>query len=168
MKLKMKYRKIIFLVTCYSLVFILTGCEAFVRKFTRKSKKSDQAVELVLEPEEYKGPGLSKEELYRQHMLYWKSWHDEFINALDSNSSGKKKVDCANEALKSLTNMQLLLEDGYKLKLGVYITKLTDLRSSVGADIYGASNRRNAQSAEKLKINIMRDFSYSKIKRYML
>jgi hypothetical protein len=37
------------------LVFTLTGCEAFVRKFTRKPKQ-EYTEPPVLAPEEYKGP----------------------------------------------------------------------------------------------------------------
>ena len=39
----------------------LVGCEAFVRKFTRKPKKEDlPRTEMVLTPEEYKGPQMTK------------------------------------------------------------------------------------------------------------
>ena len=86
----------------------LLGCEAFTRKFTRKSKKPDATVEMVLTPEEYKGPEMSKEELYRQYYLYWSSWQEELINALTQKSSLKKKIDCAQEAAKNLMNMKMI------------------------------------------------------------
>ncbi|MBM3255730.1 MAG: hypothetical protein FJZ08_05460, partial [Candidatus Omnitrophica bacterium] len=62
-------------VTIYLLLVSFLGCEAFVRKFTRKSKKEDlHREEMVLAPQEYQKPKLSKEEEYRQYLLYWKSW----------------------------------------------------------------------------------------------
>ena len=84
--------KIILLATCYLLLATLIGCEAFVRKFTRKSKNPVEEV-MVLAPEEYKGPQQTKEELYRQYFLFWKSWQDELIESLLQNKSNKKKVN---------------------------------------------------------------------------
>ena len=93
----MKLRKIFFTFLICFLVFNLVGCESFTRKFTRKSKKPDQAVEMVLVPQEYKGPNMTKEELYRQYFLYWKSWQEELINALTQKTSQKKKSWLVNE-----------------------------------------------------------------------
>jgi len=152
----------------YFLLFNIIGCEAFVRKFTRKSKKADQTVEMVLEPQEYTAAQLSKEELYRQYFLYWKSWHDELLNALAYKASGKKQIDCAQEAMKNLVNMSRLLNEDKRRKLEMYISKLEGLLDAIKGDVYGDRNAANFQAAEKLKNNIMRDFTYPKIKNYML
>ena len=69
----------LFILVCSLFVMVcgLTGCEAFVRKFTRKPKKENlPQEELILVPEEYKGPNLTKEELYRQNLLFWGCWQD--------------------------------------------------------------------------------------------
>lgn len=58
-------KRIINLLFISFLMVSLTGCEAFVRKFTRKPKDKMKTEELVLIPEEYKPPQLSKEEKYR-------------------------------------------------------------------------------------------------------
>ncbi|MCM8797573.1 MAG: hypothetical protein NC923_06860, partial [Candidatus Omnitrophica bacterium] len=42
-------------------IFFLAGCEAFVRKFTRKKQRVEQEMP-VITPEEYKGPQMTKEE----------------------------------------------------------------------------------------------------------
>ena len=149
------------------LLISLTGCEAFVRKFTRKSKKTDQSVEMVLAPEEYKGPNMTKEELYRQYFLFWKSWQDELINALNQNSSLKKKVDCAQEALKNLANMRGLLIEPAGKNLDVYIARLKDLASDMQSDVYGAHNNSSKDEAGRIKADIERGFIYPKVKNYL-
>ena len=145
----------------------LAGCESFARKFTRKSKKTDQAIEMVLTPEEYKGPNMTKEEIYRQYFLFWKSWQDELINALTQKSSLKKKIDCGQEALKNLVNMRSLLVAPAQKNLDVYIAKSRDLISDLQSDIYGSNDNRNIQAAERLKADIQRGFIYPKIRNYL-
>ena len=149
------------------LLINLVGCESFARKFTRKSKKSEQAIEMVLVPEEYKGPNMTKEEIYRQYFLFWKSWQDELINALAQNASLKKKIDCAQEALKNLVNMRGLLIAPAQKNLDLYVVRSRDLISDMQSDTYGANNNRNIQSAERIKSDIQRGFIYPKVKNYL-
>jgi hypothetical protein len=161
----MKRSAIIFLLGI--LLVNLAGCESFTRKFTRKSKKSGQAIEMVLVPEEYKGPNMTKEELYRQYFIFWKSWQDELTNALNQNASLKKKIDCAQEALKNLVNMRGLLIAPAQKNLDVYVVRSRDLISDMQSDTYGANNNRNIQSAERIKSDIQRGFIYPKVKNYL-
>lgn len=150
------------------LIIILIGCDAFVRKFTRKRKKENvPQQELVLVPEEYKPPKMTKEEVYRQYFLYWKSWHDELINALSGGLSNKKQVDCANESLKNLDALRGILQEAKQKKLDIYINQLKDLKKEIEEDLYGNDLSRNRLSAERIRRSIMRDFSYNKIKDYL-
>lgn len=161
--------KIILLVTSYLLLVTILGCEAFVRKFTRKPKKESLTPkEMVLVPEEYKGPQMSKEDLYRQHLLFWKSWHSELIESLSKNASHKKQIYCANEAIKNLELLRTLLNEEKQKKLDIYIGELTALLDLIKEDLYGNSIAINRQKSEQIKRNILRDFSYSKIKDYLI
>jgi hypothetical protein len=163
----MKIRKILaFSLTCFMLLDLL-GCESFTRKFTRKSKKAKAPMELVLEPEEYKGPDMTKEELYRQYYLYWGSWQDELINAFIQKSSQKKKIDCAQETIKYLTNMKMMLVEDAQKNLDPEINKLKDLLTDIKNDLYGANNDWNRRLAEKIKVSIHQGFAYSKIRNYL-
>jgi hypothetical protein len=149
---------------CFLIVTLL-GCEAFVRKFTRKPKHEVQEP-MVLAPEEYKS-NLTKEELYRQYFMFWKSWQDEIINALDivtANRNQKKPVDCTKEALKNLLNMRAMLKADKQAKLDAYISRMQDLLDEIEQDIYGTNTYRQRQKAERLKMDIQRDFIYPKIK----
>lgn len=161
--------QIIVLVTLSSLLSTSIGCDAFVRKFTRKPKRESlPQEEMVLVPEEYKGPQITKEELYRQYFLFWKSWHDELMESLLQNRSQKKKVDCLEEAIKNLDNLKTLLNEETKKKLDVYITQLKVLKDSIAKDLYGTHNTQHFQSAGRIKRDIRRNFSYRKIKDHLL
>jgi hypothetical protein len=151
------------------LVIALVGCDAFVRKFTRKPKKDNlPQEEMVIVPEEYKGPGLSKDELYRQYFLFWKSWQDELIESLLQNKSQKKQLDCSDEAIKSLENLKALLDEVQQNNLNVYINQLKDLKSSIEQDLYNSNTFNNRHTAERIRISIMQKFSYDKIKNNLL
>lgn len=163
----MKIKRILSVLLFCFLLLGLLGCEAFTRKFTRKSKKSDAAVEMVLTPQEYKGPDMTKEEIYRQYYLYWSSWQDELINALTQKASLKKKVDCAQEALKNLMNMKMMLVADAQKNFDPEIAKLSDLLAYMKSDVYGTNDSRNLRVAERIKSSIHKGFIYPKIRNYL-
>ena len=128
-----------YFIVILSIFFIvsLTGCEAFVRKFTRKpNKEMLPREEMVLVPEEYKGPNMTKEELYRQYFLFWKSWHDELIESLAQKKSKKKQINCAQEMLKNLYSMADMLVPKKEKELEFYIGEAKNLLNSIEKDIY--------------------------------
>ncbi|MFA4989676.1 MAG: hypothetical protein WC576_02775 [Candidatus Omnitrophota bacterium] len=156
------------LFTFYFLLFTLCGCEAFVRKFTRKSKKDKAPLEMVLEPEEWKGPQMTKEERYRQYFVFWQSWQDELINALTQNAPQKKKLDCVQQAMKNLLGLRSLLNESKQKQLDIYLKQTAELREDIKSDIYGTANNFYRQNSEKLKMNISRYFTYSDVKNDLL
>jgi hypothetical protein len=161
--------KILLLTFNFLLLTLSTGCDAFVRKFTRKPKKENQPKqELVLVPEEYKPPKMTKEEVYRQYSLYWKSWHDELINSLSGDASQKKQIDCAKEAINNLESLRATLQEVKQKRLDVYINQLKDLKKEIEEDLYGNNISINRLAAERIRRNILRDFSYNKIKDYLV
>jgi hypothetical protein len=145
------------------LFFNLLGCEAFVRKFTRKPKNEPQE-EMVLVPEEYKGPQLSKDDLYRRYLFFWQCWQDELITSLTERRSQKKLVDCAKEAIKSLYSLRPLLKEEKQKKLDTYIEQLSRLQDLIAKDAYGDNNAAHLQQAERIRRNILKDFSLPKVK----
>jgi hypothetical protein len=167
-RLKSVIKDVCLLSSVFCLLSSLIGCDAFVRKFTRKPKKEElPQEEMVLAPEEYKGPQITKEELYRQYFLFWKSWMLELIESLLQNKSLKKQVDCAQEALKNLISLKELLNEEAQKKLDVYITQLEDLKTQITKDLYGSDVASNLRRAERIKMNILKDFSYAKIKNFL-
>ncbi|MFC1804979.1 hypothetical protein ACFLZ3_04045 [Candidatus Omnitrophota bacterium] len=164
----MKLKRIILAGISFFLIANLVGCEAFIRKFTRKKKTKIRPEELVLEPETYRGPEMSREELYRQHFVYWRSWSEELIIWLVPDSNYKKRVDCAEEALENLLFLRSLLDEDKSKELDVYISRLTELKDAVVKDRYGDKHARNRQTAERLGRSIMRDFSFANIKNNLI
>ena len=131
----MKMPKFIPLCGAALLILTLTGCEAFVRKFTRKPKQENLPTEeMVLVPQEYQAPQMSKEETYRKFFLYWKSWQDELMDALTYGSNSKKQIGCANEAINNLKELRGLLAAGAQERLDVYIGRLGALRDKIKRD----------------------------------
>ncbi|MDD2690061.1 MAG: hypothetical protein PHT41_07940 [Candidatus Omnitrophica bacterium] len=157
--------KVLLLVTSYSLLVTLIGCDAFVRKFTRKPKKtSTHQEEMVLAPQEYK-PTMNSEQAYHQYFMFWKSWQDELIESLLQKGSQKKQIDCVNEAIKNIFNVKALLNKEKQKKLDIYIMQLKDLQEAISKDTYGTNSASNAQSADRIKKNILRFFSYNKVSK---
>lgn len=149
-------------------LFSLTGCEAFVRKFTRKPKGEPKKEELVLIPEEYQAPQRTKEEVYREYFLFWKSWHDELINALVGNLSQKKQLDCVNEETNQLKQLRGLLKEDKQKKLDEYLAQVDELSVEIKRGRFGKTFDMQRISAERIRRNIIRDFSYKKIKDSLL
>ncbi|MFH1398161.1 MAG: hypothetical protein ABIH27_06410 [Candidatus Omnitrophota bacterium] len=165
---KSKMKRISNLILIFLLVISVTGCEAFVRKFTRKPKEKITAEELVLIPEEYKPPQLSKEEKYRDTFFFWKNWHDEMINSLSNSDNHKKQIDCVKESINSLQALRLLLNTDKQTGLDIYLNKMDILKFRIIEDIYGSELSSLHLDAEKLKRDIQREFSYDKVKKCLI
>ena len=148
------------------LLINVLGCEAFVRKFTRKSKKDQEVVRMVVTPEEYPAPVVTKEEAYRQNFLYWQSWHDELITALSAGNQ-KKQVACADEAIKNLVELKKVLKSEQQAALDRYIVRLQQLRGAIALDYAFTNINRNRQDAERIKRDIMQHFSIKHMKDFL-
>src|SRR3989338_2775293 len=165
----MRVKRILKALVIFFLVIDFVGCEAFVRKFTRKQKKDNiPQEEMVLAPEEWKGPQMTKEQMYRQYFMFWKSWQDELVESLLQKRSQKKQIDCSLEAIKNLLSLRVLLNTESQKKLDNYINQIKDLRDCLARDFYGNDTASNANKAERIKRNVLRDFSYNKIKNNLL
>lgn len=162
----MSLKKMFFAVVIFFLVFNLIGCESFVRKFTRKKNREVQE-EMVLAPEPYKNTA-SKEEQYRQSFTYWKAEQEELISALLENKPAKKRTNSAQEAIKHLENMKVLLNDAKQKQLSGYVMRMKDLLDNIKGDSYGANNNLYRLKAENIRRDILRDFTYDKIKNSLL
>jgi len=157
-------RRIIFIAVFIFYLVSLSGCEAFVRKFTRKPKKDQlQREEMVLEPEEYKST-MTKDQEYRQAFLYWKSWQDELINALEKDANYKKLIVSTEQAIENAEQMRSLLISEKQKKLDNYLSRLRGLKSLITSDTYITNYARHKSIAERIKMDMLRDFAYNKVK----
>jgi hypothetical protein len=153
------------LVPCFVLLITLVGCEAFVRKFTRKPKEENvQQPEMIVAPEEYEKPAMSKEEQYRLYFVYWKSWQDELIESLASSSNQKKYLSCADQAIENLTQLQKIFKPEKLARIGDYLLRSQKLRVAIAGDMYNQSTSAHRYEAEAIRRGVLRDLSYSKVK----
>lgn len=168
-RFKKKITEIVVVVFCFYFLISLIGCDAFVRKFTRKPKKdSVSKEEMVLVPEEYKGPQLTKEQLYRQDFMYWQVWHEELLTSLSRSVNHKKQFDCADRTVKSLMNLRVRLNEPKQKRLDVYLRQLIDLKDDIARDTYGSASEAYNRKAERIRRSIMREFSYSKVSKDLI
>lgn len=160
-----KSRPISFLCAIFILINMF-GCEAFVRKFTRRPKVDQfSKEEVILVPQDYEASVLSKEQYYRKYFFLWISWQDELINALGSAQSNRKKsLGCIKEATNSLMQLMPLLDEKTQVKLNSYLQELKNLEDLIKQDVYGLQVNNHRILAERIKRNILRDFSYKKIR----
>jgi hypothetical protein len=77
-------------------------------------------------------------------------------------------VDCANEAIKNLVGMRLLLNSEGQKKLDIYISRMTELRDSVDNDAYSTNVSSNRLEAERIKRDILQYFSFGDIKKSLV
>ncbi|RJP29792.1 MAG: hypothetical protein C4533_02045 [Candidatus Omnitrophota bacterium] len=163
----MKKTAYLFIVVYFALYSL--GCEAFIRKFSRKPKKEKSAQEkMVLEPQVYSPEQVSKEDGYRQNFIFWKSWQEELIDSLNDRSPNRKRqIMAANEAIKNLEYARTMLIEQAQIKLDKYIGQSKDLLAEIEADTYGDRAARSRFQAEQIRMNVLKEFTFSKIKIYL-
>lgn len=141
------------------------GCEAFVRKFTRKPKKEQTKVEeQVVAPEDYTVAARTSEEAYREDFFIWRSWHEELVYWLVKDGNRKKQMDCLRQTKKSLQELGKLLGQGYALTVSGFISQLDELAAAMEKDIYGQKVEIFRQKAEALYRQINRQLSFASVK----
>lgn len=163
----MKVKSIIYFCFLFFVLCSLTGCEAFVRKFTRKSKKV-VLEEPVIQPQEYPQTALSREELYRDYFLFWETWADELLNFLKEDANAKKQKACANEALDNLIKMQSLLNEEKSAALQQLIEEFSILKNILSENSFNRADLSYLRNKlEKIKAKAHRGFIFSKVKKDM-
>ncbi len=157
--------KVFMLILGLIVAFSLVGCDAFVRKFTRKKKKDQLPQEqVVIAPQEYRDT-MTKDEKYQQFFTYWKAWNDELVEALSRNDSNfKRRVGCAEQAIKNLEQMKKLLPEQKQKELDQYLNQLVQVQEDIANDSYGSHNVSNKKNADHARRMILQKFSYGDIK----
>jgi len=167
-KIKNLKLKIVLLVTGYwLLVTLLTGCEAFVRKFTRKPKKPEIVEEPILVPEEYPEPNYSTHEIYKDSYLFFRNWVDELINYLEPSENRKKQLDCIKEIKENLSKMHSVLKEPKQRELAIYIKDFEDIENKIKGYLTPDRFYSLKNQCMNLKTKISKNFSYSKVKEFI-
>jgi len=146
------------------LVFELSGCAAFKKKFTRK-KKPREPETVYYELEEYaREPNAV---LYKRHYIFWKTWQDELINKMGENH--KKDMRCAGEIINSLQDMQRFLLREKAEELAPYIDEMEGIRQQLSDRYIATASRKRLKRILQARYRqIRRAFPYKKVKDFIL
>lgn len=163
-KVKSLKFKVVLLTFLACMLFSLYGCETLRKKFVRKPKREREAEEPVLMPEEY-NPEFHKDVLYRNYLVYWRSWQDELIEALDVNLSHKKQIETVQQAVVNLEKLRTFLKPQKQEILDKYLEELKDLRDKIKrGNLAGARLEIIKHRVRINRRNILHNFMYSKVK----
>jgi len=156
----MKKISILFLV----ILLLLTGCAGLQRKFTRKKNKEEKISPVVISFDYAKG--LRVDELYKKRFLFWRTWQDELIDRMDG--AYKKRIECYDQAIMNLREMQKYLIGAKAEKLAPFIEEISVIDPDIRKKKLSKSEQYGmTRLLEKTKRQIDKQFSYSKVKDFL-
>ena len=163
------HKKIIISILMLFLVMNASGCgESFRKKFIRKPKYEPKSGEMIVSPKDYSKQELPSDELYRMYYTYWKAWHLELMDIFVAGESKKKIISCFDQTILNLNRLKELLNNQDKIAgLDNYINKLSSLREEFNVKNIALVSMRMRDESRRLFINIQKDFSFSKIDKYL-
>jgi len=153
---------------CGALVAVLTGCESFQRKFTRKPKHPGPPPAPIISFQDYTG-AMTPMERYRKHYLMFDYWNDELLNALQEASPSPKRLKrSSTEALNELTALRGLLVEEQAAPLDRFVEK----RARINERLQGGALHQTQASIlwrelESQTRRIERDFSWRDVEDYL-
>ncbi len=139
----------------------ITGCAQLRDKFVRKSKEEEKPVRQYYAVREYDvHPNM---DLYTKRYIFWKTWHKELLDVLDSDNSKKIKV-AAEQELSNLIDMRNMLNDEKAGQIQEYVDELTTIEQTIRKEGITRGNKVGIRRRlELLGKNVKRDFSYNKV-----
>ena len=156
-----------FFISIFALMLLVsfTGCAALQRKFTRKKKNDGGRVAPVITTYDY-SKDLRVDELYKKHFLFWKTWHSELIDRMDTGH--KKRAACFDHAVANLVEMKNYLADPKAQELDPYIEKMANITNDIRDKRLSKSEKYNLkQMLEKTQREINKYFSFSDVKDFL-
>lgn len=163
--LKKRRTPIVLVFTLYCLFFTLIGCEAFVRKFTRKPKEIKKE-EPVIQPEVYPEALASKEQLYKDYFLFWQTWADELSAHLNEKANAKKQKECAYEALDNLMKLEPLLNEEKAKALEPLLNEFKTVKNIIFAGHLNSPDFDYLRvKVERIKSKVHRSFVFLKARK---
>lgn len=153
-----------FWILIFGFCILFSGCQSLQKKFIRKPKDEPKAEEPLLMPQAY-NIADNKETLYKNYFVYWRSFQDELIAALEANLSAKKQASCADFAVTNLEKLREFLNEEKQAVLDPYLAELKSLRGKIKeSDLAGAKLGIVKHKLSVNRRNIIHNFMYSKVK----
>ena len=147
----------------------LEGCEAFRKKFVRKSKKKKkEETQVVLQPQEYPEVVYDNPTLYKKYYNFWKASHTELIITLEGEQGLKKQLFYFDEVLKYLEGMKKLLADSKQEELDLYIKDISVRKEALSnTKLMNAVLPRLINKLGSIEKQIRIHFKYSEIEDWI-
>ncbi|MEW6009231.1 MAG: hypothetical protein AB1629_06330 [Candidatus Omnitrophota bacterium] len=159
-----RYKKLCSILILAALISSSIGCDAFIRKFTRK-KQHQEEVEPVLNPELKSGLFFDNDTKYKNYFTYWRGWHDELIESITSFSKKRKKY-CLEQAIMNLERMGSLLKEEKQTELRTYIEKMEKIGSDINNE--GVLDERIiVQQLSNIRLALNKKFHFSKVENWI-
>jgi hypothetical protein len=137
------------------------GCAGLQRKFARKKKEEPKDAPVVTTFDYAKE--LRVDELYKKHLLFWKTWQGELIDRLDE--TYKKRIECYEQAVANLMEMKKYLNEEKGKELDPFIAQIQSVDPAIrNIDLSRNEKYKIQQLLEKTKRQIEKKFSYSDVK----
>lgn len=148
----------------FFLALSLGGCgTTWGQKFTRRKKEAKPQPKIY---QMKKYPKKPSADLYKQHYSYWSTWQMELLSRLGENH--KKDVQCIEEIISNLRDMQNILIPEWGEKLQRQVDRIMEAREII---VYGELSKYNKDTImhdlEKVDRDVKRDFCYSKVKSFL-
>jgi len=135
----------------------LSGCAQMRDKFIRKPKEEDTARRFYAVREYDVKPSM---ELYTKRYIFWKTWHRELLDVLDSDNKKKYRV-AAEQELSNMFDMYGMLTDEKGDELMQYINEMADIEKTLRTE--GVTRGNEVQIRRRLENmgkQVKADFSY--------
>ena len=142
------------------------GCEAFRKKFVRKKNVEEEVEEqVILEPQEYPEVVYDNTTLYKNYFTLYKAWYADLLDSLKEESSYKKQLQCFDEVLKNLREMQNLLKPEKQQEMDPYIQEIAKNKEQLmGTSLKSAILPQLKSKLSSVEKKIRVQFNYNKIK----
>ena len=157
------------IVGCIILLLFSFGCASVRKKFVRKKQKELTEEEMVIVPHDYAQLDMPIDAAYQKFYNFWRAWHYELMNAINSGKNMKKVDVCFEQMALNLDRMKKLLRQEKAAQLQEYIDRLVKLQEQ--ADMYAhqmLSVSRIRSKADLLLREIQRDFAFKKIEKNLI
>lgn len=151
------------LVVALAVALNAAGCANLQKKFTRK-KKAVKAPRIYQLKKYEKKPAS---ELYKYHFAHWSSWQDELIDEIGENQ--KKNVVCVDGIVTHLRDMHGLLLPPKSDEFEKHVVRMEDVRDMITRGYLTQFNKDSVKGTlEREHRAIKRDFTYDKVKEYLI
>lgn len=157
-------RKILSVLMIIAILINTAGCsEEWRRKFVRKKKDVAKKPRIW---QEKKYSGEVTESIYTKHYNYTITWLSELSDGIGQNN--KKDVQCIEEALSQIYDMQNCLTSEKARQMDKHIKRLEEIRITLKrGDLDQANKDYVRSSVDREERYIRSELYYNKIKGFM-